>query len=60
MAIAHVERELPASDQRCTITWGCDFELEGVPEATAVQMMESVYRDGFIANLARSLGVVAG
>ena len=45
----------PGGEQRCTIAWGCDFELEGVPEAAAVQMMESVYRDGFIANLARSL-----
>ena len=26
-----------------------------MPEAAAVQMMESVYRDGFIANLAKSL-----
>ena len=45
----------PAGEQRCTIAWGCDFELEGVPEAAAAQMMESVYRDGFIANLARTL-----
>ena len=49
----------PAGDQRCIITWGCDFELEGVPEAAAVQMMESVYRDGFIANLARTLSAGA-
>ena len=55
MAIAHVERERPASDERCIIMWGCDFELEGVPEAAAVQLMEGVYRDGFIANLARTL-----
>lgn len=45
----------PAGDERCIITWGCDVEIEGVPEAAAVQMMESVYRDGFIANLARTL-----
>ena len=45
----------PAGDERCIITWGCDFELEGVPEAAAVQLMEGVYRDGFIANLARTL-----
>ena len=45
----------PRGEQRCTITWSCDFELEGVPEAAAVQLMESVYRDGFIANLERTL-----
>ena len=45
----------PASDNSCTITWGCDFELDGVPEAAAVQLMESTYRDGFIATLRRNL-----
>lgn len=45
----------PAGDERCIITWGCDVELEGVPEAAAVQLMEGVYRDGFIATLARTL-----
>ena len=49
----------PAGDERCTITWGCDFELEGVPEAAAVQLMESVYRDRFIAKLAESLAASA-
>ena len=45
----------PPGDARCTITWGCDFELEGVPEPAAVQMMEGVYRDGLIANRATFL-----
>ena len=45
----------PSGENSCTITWGCDFEIEGVLEAAAVQLMEGVYRDGFIANLARSL-----
>ena len=45
----------PAGDERCIITWGCDIELEGVPEAAAVQLMEGVYRDGFIATLSRTL-----
>ena len=45
----------PAGDKRCIITWGCDFEMEGMPEAVAVQVMEGVYRDGFIANLAQTL-----
>ena len=45
----------PAGDERCIITWSCDFELEGVPESAAVQLMVGVYRDGFIANLARTL-----
>ena len=49
----------PGGENSCTITWGCDFEIEGVPEPAAVQMMESIYRDGFIANLARSLAAAS-
>lgn len=47
----------PGDDQRCTITWSCDFEMAGVPEAAAVGLMESTYRDGFIAKLS---GYLAG
>ena len=49
----------PGGENSCTITWGCDFEIEGVPEPAAVQMMESIYRNGFIANLARSLAAAS-
>ena len=45
----------PGDDQSCTITWRCDFEMAGVPEADAVQLMESTYRDGFIATLRGTL-----
>ena len=49
----------PQGDERCFITWSCDFVLKGVPEADAVRLMESTYRDGFIANLSRYLAGAA-
>ena len=45
----------PEDEHRCTITWSCDFELKGMEEADSVRMLEGVFRDGFIANLTRSL-----
>lgn len=47
-------------DQSCTITWRCDFEIEGVPEAAAVQLMESTCRDGFIAALRGTIQAAGG
>ena len=49
----------PDDEQRCTITWSCDFELKGLEEAEAVRLIESTYRDGFIANLTKSLVAAA-
>ena len=43
------------AERRCIITWPCDFELKGMEEDDAVRMLEGVFRDGFIANLTKSL-----
>ena len=50
---------LPDDEQRCIIIWSCDFVLKGMEESDAVRMIESTYRDGFIANLTKSI-VAAG
>ncbi len=38
-----------------TITWTCDFEMDGVLESDAVAMIESSYRNGFIPSLLKTV-----
>ena len=45
--------------RRCVITWSCDFSLKGMTDADAEKMLEGVFRDGFIANLAKSVAATS-
>jgi hypothetical protein len=37
-----------AGDGACVVDWSSEFDPDGVPEAAAVEIIESVYQTGFV------------
>lgn len=52
VAVVRLEDRGP---ERCGIEWSCDFDADPDQVEPLVGMIESVYRDGFIASLRKTL-----